>query len=87
MVIMDDEPLAGGARLRGFARVFGLSGQEWAVLTTAMDGCAMKEGAARLGISPKTVETYWRRIYAKTGRRTQLEVLAEVLWWSVGELE
>jgi DNA-binding NarL/FixJ family response regulator len=39
----------------------------------------MKETAAELSLSPKTVENYWVRIYAKTGRTSQLAVVAR-LW-------
>jgi hypothetical protein len=34
----------------------------------------MKEVAAQLGTSRKTVEQYWSRIYLKAGARSQLDV-------------
>jgi DNA-binding CsgD family transcriptional regulator len=69
----------------GFASAFGLSAQECAVLAGGMEGWSMKETAARLDISAKTVETYWRRIYEKTGGRTQLEVVARLVHWVLAE--
>jgi DNA-binding CsgD family transcriptional regulator len=62
----------------------GLSERECAVLASGIEGCSMKETAARLDLSVKTVETYWKRIYVKTGMRTQLEVIAMVLRWVLG---
>ena len=67
--------------LRDFVSAHRLSEQERAVLAHAIDGCSMKQAAARLGISNKTVESYWTRIYNKTNRRSQLEVIAKVVRW------
>lgn len=61
-------------------RVYKLSaGEKDVVLLAALRGASMKEAAAELGKSRKTVEQCWRRIYRKTGCQSQLEVIAELL--------
>jgi DNA-binding CsgD family transcriptional regulator len=65
--------------VRQFASVSRLSDRESQVLCRAAEGRSMKEAAAELGISIKTVGDYWSRIYAKTGDRSQLEVVARLL--------
>jgi DNA-binding CsgD family transcriptional regulator len=65
--------------VRQFASVSRLSDRESQVLRSAAEGRSMKEAAAELGISIKTVGDYWSRIYAKTGDRSQLEVVARLL--------
>lgn len=78
----DPAPLATDP-LRAAVRLFGaerrLSERETQILASATTGLSMKESAAELGISTKTVEDYWSRIYAKTRCRSQLEVLARLL--------
>jgi DNA-binding CsgD family transcriptional regulator len=67
--------------VRAFASGHDLSEREAAVLASAVAGLAMKETAARLRISVKTVECYWARIYEKTRDRSQREVLARMFRW------
>src|SRR4051812_22669057 len=67
------------ARLRTLSAHARLSGREVDVLFSAVRGLSMKETAAELSLSPKTVENYWVRIYAKTGCTSQLAVVAR-LW-------
>jgi DNA-binding NarL/FixJ family response regulator len=65
--------------LERFAREEGLSRREAQVLTFAVNGSSMKETAAALGLSHKTVEDYWSRLYVKTKRRSQLKVIAKAM--------
>jgi DNA-binding CsgD family transcriptional regulator len=70
-----------------FAGAHHLSKRETDVLYHAASGRSMKESAAQLGISTKTVESYWFRIYAKTKTHSQLQTLAEVLRWTTSRLD
>src|SRR5688500_10889840 len=72
--------------LARFAARYRLSQRELQVLHCAGKGWSMKESAAELKISAKTVEDYWSRICAKTKRRSRLAVLARLLEWMAGEL-
>jgi DNA-binding CsgD family transcriptional regulator len=78
-----DEPLRLTPRIvqavAGFAEECHLSERETDVLRSAAQGLSMKEAAGKLGISAKTVNDYWSRIYAKTGLRSQLAVVAQLL--------
>src|SRR5205814_564556 len=60
---------------RRYARRHGLSKAEAEVLSFACDGLETKEIAARTGRSYKTVESYWARIYLKTGLHSQRRVI------------
>lgn len=46
-------------------RSLGLTGQEMKVLDALATGCANKEIARRLGLSPNTVKTHLANLYAK----------------------
>jgi DNA-binding CsgD family transcriptional regulator len=70
------------AAVRRFAGLHRLSGQEAAVVAQAAEGWCMKEAATALGISVKTVESYWKRIYEKTGQTSQLAVMALIVRWT-----
>lgn len=56
-----------------------LSPQETRILRLAREGLSAKEVAAKLGCAHSTVLTHWSRIQAKTGCRSQCEVLARLL--------
>jgi DNA-binding CsgD family transcriptional regulator len=60
-------------------REFGLSGREAEVLVAASEGKCTKQIAADLGVSRKTVEYFWTRIYAKLRCTSQVEVMAVLL--------
>ena len=62
-----------------YARSHGLSRAEAEVLSFACEGLETKEIAARTGRSYKTVESYWSRIYLKTGLRSQRRVIVAAL--------
>jgi DNA-binding CsgD family transcriptional regulator len=51
----------------------GVTGREYEVLTLLAEGCANKEIARRLSLSPNTIKTHVARIYEKlkVGRRTE----------------
>ena len=51
--------------------------REEQVLVLASGGLTDKEIAVRLGISPDTVGTYWRRILAKYRASSRTEVVAK----------
>jgi DNA-binding NarL/FixJ family response regulator len=67
--------------LNDFADAHHLSGRETEVLRRAAEGLSMKEIAFELGISTKTVEKYWCRIYEKTGQISQMAVMALMFRW------
>ena len=62
-----------------FARAHGLSGREREVIRLATMACHDKQIAEQLGVSVKTIEVFWRRIYEKTGWRGHCAVLAGVI--------
>lgn len=49
------------------------------ILLLAAEGMTDKEIAARLGLSPETVGTYWRRILGKYSAASRTEVVAKVV--------
>ncbi len=57
---------------------FGLSHREIEILKATLDGMSIKDVAAKLDISPRTVETHRNRIYRKTSCRNPDE-LAQIL--------
>ncbi len=56
-----------------------LSSRETEILSAAARGRSTKEIAAELGISRKTVEFFWTRLYQKLNCHSQLEATAIVL--------
>lgn len=62
-----------------YARAQSLSAREEAVLRGAALGLDFTETARNLSCSAETVRTYWKRIFQKTGQRTQRDVLAHLL--------
>jgi DNA-binding CsgD family transcriptional regulator len=56
-----------------------LSPRERQVVWAGARGCDTKATAAELGISPKTVDELWRRIYKKSDCRSRTEVLSRLL--------
>jgi DNA-binding CsgD family transcriptional regulator len=61
------------------ARDFSLSRRERDVLVAAARGLYTKEIALHLGLSGKTVEYYWARIFRKLECSSQMEVMALLL--------
>ena len=61
------------------SRRYALSPRETEVLTLASMGTAGKEISVRLGLSAKTVEYFWNRIYGKLGCHSQIEAMALLL--------
>lgn len=59
---------------RTFGGTTALSSRELEVLLQVVKGCTSEEIAANLGLSPKTVGTYRRRIAAKTGAHKQTDL-------------
>lgn len=56
-----------------------LTARERAVLDSMLEGDTMKSTAAKLGISPKTVETYRARIRAKYNAHNIIELVRVAL--------
>jgi DNA-binding CsgD family transcriptional regulator len=56
-----------------------LTPREREVLAAAVRGLDTKVTAIELGVSPKTVDEMWRRVYRKTGCRSRVEVLSRLL--------
>lgn len=61
------------------ARVAGLAPRERATLTLLLEGCSDKEIAARLGISPFTVNQYNKSIYRRFGVQSRAALMAKLL--------
>jgi DNA-binding NarL/FixJ family response regulator len=60
----------------GYPRVgLELTGREWEVAIALARDKTVKEIAAHLGVSAKTVEYYWGRIKAKVGVRSHVGLL------------
>jgi len=57
----------------------GLSRREAQVVTAGIRGLHTKATAAELGLSPKTVDELWRRVYRKFGCSSRIEVLSRIL--------
>jgi DNA-binding NarL/FixJ family response regulator len=55
------------AAVTSFSISWGLSDQQQHVLLGAVQGAGVKETAHRLGVSPETIRTQWKRILQKTG--------------------
>jgi DNA-binding CsgD family transcriptional regulator len=72
--------------VRDFADFYRLSGREAAVLLLAAEGLHRKESAFRLGCSPGTVDTYWRRIFRKTQQPSQGQLFVRLLCFTVEAL-
>ncbi|HBK91146.1 MAG TPA: helix-turn-helix transcriptional regulator [Parvularcula sp.] len=62
-------------------RSLGVTEREYEVLVLLADGCANKEIARRLEVSPNTIKTHIARLYEKleVGRRTQAVQKARAL--------
>jgi two-component system invasion response regulator UvrY len=56
-----------------------LSEREVEVVQLALSGLDSQAAADAIGVSRRTVHTYWRRIFQKTGLRSQREVVMAVL--------
>lgn len=65
-------------RVEAFARANALSRQEHGVVRCAVHGLDLEATATTLGCAPLTADTYWRRVFAKTGLRSKLAVVAAV---------
>ena len=58
---------------------FGLTPAEAKVLAALVDGSSVREAAARLGVSERTVSTHLGRVFMKTGTHRQSELIRRVL--------
>jgi len=61
------------------ARNAGLSRRETQVLVATARGSCTKETALALGLSGKTIEYFWTRIFQKLGCRSQIEAMSLLL--------
>jgi DNA-binding CsgD family transcriptional regulator len=69
--------------IAAFAADHKLSGAETTLLAGATRGLNNDEVAELLGCSRATVSTYWNRIFAKLGRRSQRDVFCKVLEYAL----
>jgi DNA-binding NarL/FixJ family response regulator len=76
-----------GPVVEEFARKYRLSEREREVLFAALRGLNNQETAAELDCDRGTVSTYWNRIFAKTGWRSQRDVIAHLFQHSFGQFE
>jgi DNA-binding NarL/FixJ family response regulator len=67
--------------LHDFSHIHGLSAREEMVLLGIVDGLSVADTAGRLNCKPSTVKTYLQRMYIKTGRGSQTELLGLVVDW------
>lgn len=65
---------SGGLMAEGTARRFGLTAAERRLLVHLLDGLALKEAAARLGVANTPARTHLQRIFDKTGVRRQTDL-------------
>jgi DNA-binding CsgD family transcriptional regulator len=72
--------------VRGFGSKHGLSVRETEVLFRLVDGDCRKQAATALGCSAGTVDTYWRRILAKSGADSLERFLANLIRYFISEL-
>jgi DNA-binding NarL/FixJ family response regulator len=72
--------------VEGYADANALSGQERRLLELAVSGAHNKRIADELGLSLGTVATYWRRIFAKTGKSPQRNVLADIVQFAASRV-
>jgi DNA-binding NarL/FixJ family response regulator len=64
----------------GYATRYSPSARETEVLHLAITGVTSdKHIAGQLGLTPKTVETYWSRIFLKAGLHSRTGVVAACL--------
>jgi DNA-binding CsgD family transcriptional regulator len=56
-----------------------LSPREAEVVSAGLRGLHTKATAAELGLSPKTVDELWRRVYRKIGCSSRIEVLSRIM--------
>jgi DNA-binding CsgD family transcriptional regulator len=84
-VVAHPSPIESAAE--ALARAYGFSEAESeVVLLAARDGLCMKEIACRRGVSQKTIQAQWARIYEKTGSASQVAVMAILIRVLAGEL-
>jgi DNA-binding NarL/FixJ family response regulator len=57
----------------------GLSQQEAAVFERAVAGMNNKGIAVELGLTEGTIQSYWQRIFMKTGCKSQKDVLLKLI--------
>ena len=67
--------IAGARRDQLRRLVEGLTPREWDVAQLVVDGLSNKAIAARLGVSPKTVEVHRSRVMAKIGAKSSPELV------------
>ena len=65
--------------LPGPVRSLDLTPAEWPVARLVAGGATNREVAARLGLSPRTVEHHLRHIFARLGVRSRVELTRELL--------
>ena len=79
MAVADDLQCGPALVARKVAQELALSPRETEVLLAVAAGKCIKETAADLGVSEKSIQYFWARIFAKSGCASQVQVLALLL--------
>jgi len=79
VVVLRDEPWMEAARMSAAARAWRLSARQAEVLAHLVRGDTNKDIAAKLGVSPRTVEIHTSAILRKAGAETRTH-LARLVW-------
>lgn len=74
-LVLEEEP----DRINAFAKEHHLSKREVSVLAALIDGLGVDATAERLGCKASTVKTYLQRMFDKTGRSSQIELLGTLV--------
>jgi len=69
------------SKIGAFAVAKGLSPREEAVLVCMVEGMPIDDMADHLKCAVSTVKTYLHRLFNKTGRGSQLEVMGLLIEW------
>lgn len=72
-------PSVGAARLTRFARIFGLTGAEAALVAAMADGLRLAEIADRRGVTRETVRTQLKHVFLKTGTNRQVDLIRSLM--------
>lgn len=88
MLFVTDPDLPREAPFEVLQRLFALTPTEARVLQHLIDGASPKEVARTLAVSPETIRTHLRNLFAKTGTSRQGELISHVMaspaWLAAG---
>ncbi len=79
LALLEVVPPEAADHLKAIMKRAGLTPRESAVAELTCRGLGVREVAREVRVSPTTVKTHLRRVYAKTGTRSQAELAAQLL--------